>query len=492
MKIRAVVLFLAFLLPGVPWAQQAEPATPPWSGATAPTEQPRLEAGSAGPQALSLTLDDAVKLGLENSPQVKMAEANVNYAKGKLTSAGANLWPRVTASASYVRSNTLPTFTIGEPMMIPTSFPMGGPSGPPLAPDHLHLWGFPSFEMTSDRTGDIYIAKLEATYPIFTGFRVENGYKASRLQLDSSKSDLAQQRENLVYQIKQAFYSVLLTQEMVKVVDLSYKTMEDHYKQVLALYAEGYVSSLDVAQIEARLSSIKPQQIQAKNGLRMAKLGLATLVNVDPAQDIQMVGQLEYAEEELPSLDQAVKEAMNNRPELKTLSFRKDQTKALVRIAQGGFLPTIALFANYQWNQGQDMPPNDKVWRDGYQAGASASIPIFDGFAAIGETQAAKAQYQQVIWGEQAFKAGIQAEVTSSYLQLLTSREQVDAEKVSVVAAQKNFDAAEKRYREGYVNQLDVLDAETNLTAAQAGYLRAISAYLIARAALDKATGKEV
>ena len=475
MKIRAVITcvaagFLAFSLAGPAPGQTPEP----------------------NPQAFKLTLEDCIKLGIENSPQLKMAQANVDYAKGKLLSAGANLVPKINASATYVHSNMLPQFnTSGKPTLIPTTFPFANDSTP-LTPDHIHYLAFPGFEMTQDREGDVYGLKLEVTYALFTGGRAENGYNAAKLALDASTVDLRQQRENLVYQIRQTYYSVLLAQEMVKVVDQSYKTMQDHYSQVQALYKEGYVSNLDLIQVEAKLSSIRPQQIQATNGLHLAKVALANLLNLDPSREVEVVGTLDYYPEDIQPLEEVLKRAMNNRPELQSMAIRKKQAESLVKIAQGAALPTVALFANYQWNRGQEMPPNDQLWRDGYQAGVSASMPLFDGFSAYGETKAAKGQLQQATWGEQALRNGIQTEVTANYLQLLTARESVEAEKKNVEAAEKNFDAAEKRYREGYVNQLDVLDAEVNLTAARAGYLRAISNYLTAKAALEKAMGLEV
>ena len=369
MKTRAVILLMAVLgICGVARAEQSPPS-----------------------EALKLNLEDCIKQGLSNSPQIKMSEANVEYAKGKVMSAGSNLVPQVKFSANAVRENMLPTFTTGAMTYYPTSFPMAGPNGPPLTPDHIHLWGFPSFGMANDRAGDVYGLKIEATYPIFTGLRAENGYKAARLQLDSSTVDLKQQRQNLVYQIKQAYYQVQLAKEMVKVVDESYATMENHYKQVKDLYKEGYVSNLDVIQVEARLSSIRPMQIQAYNGLKLAKIALASLLHLEVGAEIDVEGTLEYTPGEEKTLGEALKSAQQNRPELKSIAIRKEQTTAMVHIAEGGFMPTVALFANYQWNMGQDLPPNDKVWREGYMIGASASVPLFDGFSALGETKAARA-----------------------------------------------------------------------------------------------------
>ena len=484
MKNRAIFLFLAvFLFCGLARAEDAKQV-----------------------QVLKLSLDDCVKMGIENSPQIKAAQANVEYARGKVISARSNLIPKVTGSATYMNSNMLTNFSVdsGAATMIPTSFPFTGAGGIPLPPDHIHYWSFPGFEMTSDRTGDVYALKVEGTYPVFTGFRLEQAYVATKLSLDASTVDLRKQKSDLVYNIKQTYYNALLAQEMIKVVDQSYKTMEDHYKQVKELYKEGYVSNLDVIQTEARLTAIKPQQIQVYTGLRLAKTALRALLYLEPTVDMELTGKLEYVPVDIPDynkvfshemdpeLDAIMQKAYQNRPEVKNLEIRKKQANSLVKIAYGGYYPTVALFANYQWNMGANMPPLDKTWAQGYQAGASASISLFDGFYNYGEVRAAKGQYQQIMFGEQALKRGIETEVTSAYLVLVGAQQAMDAESANVNASKKNFDAQEKRYREGYVNQLDVLDAETQLTAAQAGYLRSVANYLISKAALEKAMGLEV
>jgi len=488
MKKRALIVSLAvFCFCGLARAQQQEQAKP--LEQLEAQSQPGQTAAAA--HGLRLTLDDCLKLGLENSPQIKMSQANVDYAKGKVVSARSELIPKINASGTYTRTNMLTDFKVGEPTYIPTSYPMATPSGPPLPPDHLHLVPMAGFEMTNDREGDVYNMKIETTYPLFTGFRTTEAYKVSKLALDSSAVSLNQQRQTLVFQIKQTFYQTLLAQEMIKVVDQAYATMEDHYKQVTALYREGYVSNLDLLQVEAELSAIKPQQIQAHNNLQLAKVAMGNLLYLEPETEFDLVGTLDYLPGETPELDQALEQARENRPELKNLALQKKQARSLIRIAQGGYLPTVALFANYQWNRGQDLPPNDTVWEKGYQAGVNASIPVFDAFYSYGETKAAKGQYLELSWAEQAARAGVETEVTSSYLNIITAKESVEAQKVNVQAAEKNFDAAERRYREGYTNQLDVLDAETKLTQAKAGYLNAVSNYLVAKAALDKAMGTE-
>jgi len=441
-------------------------------------------------KVMKLSLNDCLRIGLANNPQIKMAEAKVESARGKLISARSYLIPQIKASGLYTHANNLPEFKISGMNMIPTSFPVANESGTPLPPTHIHLIPFPDFEMSSTREGDIYSFKIELVYPIFTGGRTTQGYKASKLELEASELELKQKKLEVSYQIQQAFYQVLLAQEMVKAIDQSWEVMQEHYQQVRELYRQGYVSNLDLLQVEAKLSSIKPRQIQAHNGLNLAKLALKNILNLDPGTEIEVIGKLEYVPKEIPELNELIKEALLNNPQLKSLEIRKQQAETLIKISRAGYFPTIALFANYQWNRGQEMPPNEDIWREGWQAGVSASLNLFDGLKTYGDVKSARSQLEQVMWGERALRSGIETQVTASYLKLISAQRAVEAQKVNVEASERNFQVAQARYREGYVNHLDVLDAEMNLTQAKIAYLQAVNDWLISWAELEKVIGK--
>ena len=94
------------------------------------------------------------------------------------------------------------------------------------------------------------------------------------------------------------------------------------------------------------------------------------------------------------------------------------------------------------------------------------------------------------MWGEHALRSGIETQVTASYLKLISAQRAVEAQKVNVKASERNFQVAQARYREGYVNHLDVLDAEMNLTQAKIAYLQAVNDWLISWAELEKVIGK--
>lgn len=456
----------------------------------APSEGMDAGVGTRTTEVLRLSLEESLRLGLANNPQLRAAEARVRASQGKEISARANFFPKLTASGTLVRSNTLTEFKIGEPTMLDTSFPVANTQGDPVPPDHIHKYPSAGFEMSNTREGNIYNAKLEAQMPLFTGGRVVNGYQAARLETRAQEEDLRRMELDTVFQVKQAFYGVLLARAMVEVVDKSFATMEAHYQRVQDLYRQGMVSNLDLLQVEAQLSSIRPQQIQVHNGLELSKVRLLAVLNLDLETPAKIEGELAYAPapvEEIPALKQAAALA---RPELKGLELRYEQADRLKKIARAGYLPTVGAFANYQWNRGQELPPNDTIWRDGWQAGLSFSMPLFDGLATRGEMKNAQGLKDQIEMNQAALKAGIEAEVTAAALTLRAAEERIAATEKTVQAAEKNYKVAEDRYSVGLVNHLDVLDAEVLLTRAQADYLLAVHDYLLAQASLEKAIGR--
>ncbi len=437
-----------------------------------------------------LTLEDCIRLGLEKNPQIKIAEAQIEGARGKEISVRANLIPKVTATGSAVTSNMLPNLKTGEPQLMPTTFPFANTQMDPLPPDHIHFIAFPGFEFTSDREGEIYIGKVEATWPIFTGGRIWNGYQAAQLEHKVQEKELIKQKLELIYQIKQAFYGALLAKEMVEVMDQSLATMSAHYRQVQDLYAEGMVSNLDLLQVEAKLASLKPQQIEVHNGLKLARLGLANILSLELDEPPEVVGELKY-EPRGPADPEAYFElGLKDRPEIQTMDLREEQTKRMLKIARAGYIPTVALFANYQWNRGQLMPPNEDEWIEGYQAGVAVTIPIFDGLATQGEIKSARSQIKQIEAGKRALALGIETEVRSALLTLNATEEKVEAGRISVGSAEKSYQAAKDRYAVGMANNLDVMDAEVSLIQARAQYLQAVFDHELARANLEKAIGR--
>lgn len=440
-------------------------------------------------EPMKLTLEECIALGLEQNPGLMVSKAQVDQAKGQTMQAKAGKLPKVTLSGNAVHSNTLPEFATGTPTYFPTGPGQVSPGGPISTPVHVHMLAFPGIEMTNTREGDIYGVKVEAQYALYAGGRIKNGIKAAELNERAAEEAVRQQRNELIFNIEQAFYGVLLTQEVVKVIDEAYATASAHYRQVKAFYNEGLVSNLDVLNVESAMAAIKPQQIEARNANEMAKLGLKNLLNIDLATPIEAVGELKYEQHDLPLPDDLYAQGLGNRPEMRIIVLRKEMAQKMLEINKAGAYPTVGLFANYQWNRGQELPPSDKIWRDGYQAGAAVSVPLFDGRSTEGGVAEAQAQVTQVEQGKRALELGVKTQIQQAVLSLRSAEEKIAAEQANVDAARKNHEVAKARYAVGLASNLDVMDAQTKLSQAKVQYLSAVHDYDVAWFQLQAALG---
>lgn len=444
-----------------------------------------------GKEPVRLTLSECKRIGIERNPEIEVSRAQVDQSEGLVIQAKSNLYPTLNLTANVVRSNKLPEFNASAPTLFPSSMPLANASGGvvPGMPSHVHMLGFPGFDFTNTREDNIYLIKLESQYPLYTGGKIKLGIKAAELNVRSADEGVRYKRNEILYNIEQAFYGVLLGQEIKKVIDDAYATMEAHYFQVKAFYNEGLASNLNVVKVEAALASIRPQQVQANNGLRLARLRLNNLLNIDLDTPVEAVGSLKYERHELALPEDLYAQAIATRPEMRSAKINQEMTSISLEVAKSNAYPTVALFANYSWDKGQEIPPNDKIWFDGWQAGAVATVPLFDGLETKGMVEEVEAQFRQVEHGKRALELGIRTQVQAAILTLRAAEERIVAEQANVEAASKNHDVAKARYAVGLATNIDVMDAQTQLMQAKGQYLTAVHDYILAWAQLQAALG---
>jgi outer membrane protein len=435
-------------------------------------------------EPVRLTLAECIGIGLENNPELGISKAQIDQAKGQVTQAKAKQYPTVKFSANAVRTNMLADLGGSGVVMFNSTVPTSG--GVPV---HVHQIPFPNLEFTQNREGEVLGAKIEAQYALYTAGMIKNGVQLAKLNETSAEKKLDQKRNELLSKISQAFYGVLLAQQMVKVVDDGYKTATAHYEQVQAFYKEGIVSDLDVVRTEAKLAEIRPIQIDARNGLWMARLGLNNYLNIDLDTPVEAVGSIEYEIHPLALPEDLYQTALTTRSEVKVVDLQMEMAKRMLAIAKAGGYPMVGLFANYQWNKGQETPPNDKIWRDGYQAGVAVQLPLFDGFETQGKVAEAEAMVRQVVEGKRALELGIRTQVQQSIIQLRSAEEKIKAQDANVRAAQKNHEAVTARYAAGLSSNLEVMDAESALLRANTERLQAVYNYNVAWVQLQAALG---
>ena len=146
-------------------------------------------AASASAQALKLTLDEAISLGLENSPDVKAKEYAVLSSQKDVKAARAAYYPEVSAGSNFSHSFT----RAGQ----------AGSSG--------------TVASTQDQIG----LSLDLNQTLYSFGRLKGSLAAAEQNVETVKLDLEETKRSLTVEIQREFYGYLLSREV-----LSVKTQE--------------------------------------------------------------------------------------------------------------------------------------------------------------------------------------------------------------------------------------------------------------------------
>ncbi|MDD5224553.1 MAG: TolC family protein [bacterium] len=405
----------------------------------------------------ALTLDEAIRIGLEKNPNILRAEQDINVAKSQTLQARSALIPKIDAKATYM-PNSL------EKTAVPEAFKSV----------------MPDLDMTNE-----YSLELNFVQPLFTGGKIWHANQQASLNVSVSREKLRQTQNELILSITQAFDGVILAREYIQVMQEAISLTEENLQVIRARYRNGETLEFEVLRAEVELLNLKPQLIEAKNKLELANSGLKFLLGMDPGEKIEVSGNLTLPEFN-PDLNNCLQTAMEKRPELAQLNYQKKIVNHLVRSAQAGYSPDLA--AVFQFTE-QSFNHFSEGWEYGYNGLLVLSIPIFNGFYTHGKINEAKGLLTSVSIGLNQLKDGIRLEVEQAYLNLNQSREIVQAGQETVAKAERSVEIAKAQYAVGYITSLDMMGARLALTQARTGYLKALYDFIIAKAQMEKAMG---
>lgn len=332
---------------------------------------------------------------------------------------------------------------------------------------------------------------MTVSLPIFAP-TLYKSMKLTKTDVDLAVEQARASKQDLVNQVKKAFYQTLLAQDSYAVLEKAFAQSEENYRIVNAKYEQGKVSEFDKISAEVQMRNMQPSVISARNGVELSKLQLLVLMNIDPETEIELEGSLnDYEQEVFAGVLAADTNSLKNNTTLNQLDMNVKMLQQTLSLNKQSFAPTIALQFNYMYTCMTDnFKFKDYEWNPYSNVSLSVSVPLFKykNFSTVKKTNIQISQLMQ----NRDYTARQLAMQQQSYLNgMAASAEQVTSNKVAIVQAQKARDIAEKLYEVGRGTVLELNSAEVALTQAKLTYTQAIYDYLSAKADLDKLQGKE-
>ncbi|MCX8011146.1 MAG: TolC family protein [Ignavibacteria bacterium] len=417
-----------------------------------------------------LTLKDAISIALEKNYDMLLAEEEIKKSEKQINEAYSNAFPRIELSGQYTRNIKLPVLFI--------------PPNTPFNPSPKTL----TFELGSANS---YNAGLSFSQVIYNQ-KVNTAIKIASEYADYSKYGERNTRNQVIHNVKRAFYSVLLMQELLKVSKQSYEVAKANYENVSAMFKQGVASEFDFLRAEVQLANVQPMLIQTENNLELSKNLLKNLLAMDINQPIEVKGEFVFEDVPKEVVDELSQNAVANHPMVKQLMIQSSLLDKNITIERSEYFPTLAAFGQYQY-QTQDNTFNFKnyTWAKSFMLGLHLSYTIFDGFRRGARIQQAEIDKQKVEIAKLKLEDGLKIQVLQARMKMEEAKKRIYAQEKSLQQAEKALKIAQSRYKNGVGTQLEIIDTEAALTMARTNYAQAIYDFLIAKADWENAVSLE-
>lgn len=427
-------------------------------------------------QPKSLTLDEAIALGLENSRALHSSLMKSDYADAKAGEMSATLYPTLKAQLSYQNLSNIPPAAVVLPR---NAFGQGFPP----QPVNVTL---------SQVILNSYTAKATLQQPLFTGWKLRSAANSAEYSANAAHGDYEKDMQQLLYDIKAAYWNVYRAKEMKRLTDENVAQMTQHLEDIQNMFNQGLATTNEVLKTKVQLANSKVLQSDAENNVRIAMISFDSTIGLPLETEIAVASTLTPRNKEFPELDRLLATAFTERPDVQSMQWRVKAAESGITAARSGWMPQLYLVGNYYYSRPNPrIFPAQDIFKDSWDIGVNLQFDIWNNLTTVHQTDEAKAQYAQTEDSYAMLKDGITLEVTQSYLNFSQAKKRIDLAQLSVDQADENLRVTREKFKAELTTNSELLDAEVAVLQAKVQFVQSLADYELAEARLEKVIGGE-
>ena len=411
---------------------------------------------------LHLTLDDALKVAMGENISVKVADKEVKRTEYARKGTYASLFPQVDFSGAYQRA-------IKKQKM------------------HMNMGGQ---EMDIEvGVSNTWSTGFSAAMPL-VNVQLWKAIQITGMDVELAVEKAKGSRQDLIDQVQQSFYGVLLAKELYSVYKENYDNAKDNYNDVKAKYDAGLASKFEFLSAEVAMQNAEPNVFDAQNGIVLANWKLKAVLGIDLDQNIECTGSLSDYEGTVAGVASYENVSVENNSTLKQLNIQEEMLQKNYEMQLAKYYPTLAAQLSYNWvAMSENFKFSEYKWNP-YSTGALAlSIPIFAGGQKQNQLRQTRIQQEQLALQKEDAIRQLEVSVKQVLNSLETSLKQYEAAQKTIEGAQAGYEIAKKRYDVGSGTLLELQDAQLGLLQARLNVNQSVYTYMILKSSLDKILG---
>jgi len=396
-----------------------------------------------------LALGRAVRIALENNPDMDVAVARIRQSEAMIARALAAFWPAVSVYSEYTEGEAPSAYlfkTIDQ-----RSFPPRLNFNDPGPFENLEVGG--RVHLNLFRGGRDYLRKRMA----------ETGRSIRELDRLSICNGLA-------CSVIHAYFNVLAATEYIRIARESVNTVREELRVIRVRFRAGGVLKSDVLSLEVRLAQAREELIRSRNGYSLALASLANLMGLDPDTKLLLEegGRLGV---ELPaSYEEGLSLAIAVRPELEKARLSVIRSRMGIDAARGEYLPRVDAQGHYYFDDEGTQFESDRA---NWTMGLKLDWDLFTGGSTGASVREAEAVLEEMLAADRKTTLSVKLDLRSAYLALEEAGARIEVSRASVAQAEESLRLVKKQYEGGSAAVTRYLDAELDRSRTE---IRAITA----------------
>lgn len=401
-------------------------------------------------ETLNLSLSEAQDYALEHNRTLKNASLDVLKSEASRWQTIASMLPQVSAKADYMNMFGYKMSLMGYDISMPA---------------------YGTF------TGTASMA-ISASQII--------GVQLGTIAMKMSDISLKQTEQQTTDQVKTVYYSVLVMQETVQLLEKNLENMINlklHTEQSVKV---GIAEQTSADQISVQVASMKTTISSTKRAVEMLYNSLRLQLGIDVNTEIVLTQTLK----DLLNIDKAMslvseEFVLDNNYNYQLLKQSVGLSSKQVEMKKWAHAPTLSAYYQYTKKkyfsdeQTFDMTPPNVV-------GLSLNIPIWSSGSNYQALKEAKLDYQKQMNTMSNTEEALKIQHSQLRYNLTSAFESYEIQKENIDVSQRVFDNVSRKYEQGIASSIDVTTSGTNLVSAQASYVQALMELVSAQIALEE------
>ncbi len=413
--------------------------------------------GQATADVLPLTLLDAIERALKYNLAIVSSDLDIRQTRAQRLQTLADLLPTLNIRPSVTEQQT-----------------------------SLAAFGFSSFPGVPPILGPftVFDARAALSAPLLD-IKNWRKYKAGAEDAKAAQFNLQDARSDVVLVSTGLYLQALAGASRIDSARAQEAVSETLYRQAADRRAAGTVPAIDVIRAEVEWKRQQQHLISSEGDFEKQKLNLARAIGLPPGQAFRLADKM--PDDPLPggvTVESVLERALAQRPDYLSKQAEVRAAELRKQSAAAGRLPTISLDANY----GVLGPRVDEV-HGTFGVAGTVNIPVYQGGRVQADVADADADLDHRKSELAALRARIDADVRSALIDAQTAARLVEVARGNAELARKQLEQSRDRFSSGVTNNLEVVEAQQAVAAAEEAYIASLYSFNTAKSMVARARG---